>query len=365
MSRESTVTERSAGGARIAALAGAGLAAGVVAQRRRTRALARDDEYRALTAPLGGDRLEVVSSDGTRLHALSFAGSETGCPATVVLAHGWTERLSLWSRVIAGLRDRGLRVVAYDLRGHGSSELAADGDYAIERFGEDVEAVLLAAGGPASQTVVVGHSLGGMSIAAWAARHDVRERVAGALITNAGVDDLIGGALVFGALGSALSPRWLSRGLLSSSVPLPPLSTPIGQATIRRIAFGSDATRAQVAFYERMLIETPASVRAATGIALSDLDLRSALARLTVSTVVIAGDEDRLTPPAHSQRIAAALPDPAGLIVLERTGHMSPLERPREVAEAVATLTESVVGADAATLTESIVGADAATPTAA
>jgi pimeloyl-ACP methyl ester carboxylesterase len=62
---------------------------------------------------------------------------------------------------------------------------------------------------------------------------------------------------------------------------------------------------------------------------------------------VIAGDRDRLTPPAHSERIVAALPDPAGLIVLERTGHMLPLERPREVAEAIAALTESVLGAEA------------------
>jgi pimeloyl-ACP methyl ester carboxylesterase len=173
----------------------------------------------------------------------------------------------------------------------------------------------------------------------------VRERAAGAAITNVGVDDLIGGALVFGALGSLLSPQWLGRALLGSGAPLPPLSTPVGQATIRYLAFGPDATNADVAFYERMLIETPASVRAATGIALSDLDLRSALARLAVPTVVIAGAQDRLTPPAHSRRIAAALPEPAGLIVLQRTGHMAPLERPREVADAIATLAETVVGA--------------------
>ena len=133
-----------------------------------------------------------------------------------MLAHGWTERLTLWGPVIALLRGRGMRVVAYDLRGHGSSELAADGDYAIERFGDDVEAVLRATGAPACETIVAGHSLGGMSIAAWAVGHDVGERVAGAVILNAGLDDLIGGALVFGELGTVLSPRWLGRALLGS-----------------------------------------------------------------------------------------------------------------------------------------------------
>jgi pimeloyl-ACP methyl ester carboxylesterase len=352
MSRESPVTKRSAGGARAAALAGAGiatgLAAGVVAQRRRMRALAGDDDYRALTAPLGGDRLPVISADATRLHALSFdADPGTAAGVTVVLAHGWTEALTMWGPVIARLRRRGMRVVAYDLRGHGASGLAVDDDYSIERFGEDVEAVLRATGGAGAATVVVGHSLGGMSIAAWAAAHDVRERVAGAVIANAGVDDLIGGALVFGALGRLLSPRWLGRTLLGFPAPLPPLSTPLGQATIRHAAFGPSATTAQVAFYEQMLMRTPAGVRAATGIALSELDLTAALARLTVPTVVIAGDQDLLTPPAHSERIVAALPDPADLIVLEQTGHMSPLERPDEVADAITALTESVTAARA------------------
>jgi pimeloyl-ACP methyl ester carboxylesterase len=346
MSRQSTVSKRSAG---IAAAAGAGvaagLAAGVVVQRRRMREVSRDPDYLALTAPLGGEQLPVVSADGTRLYARAFDGAG----ATVVLAHGWTERLTLWGPVIAMLRRRGLRVVAYDLRGHGRSQAAADGDYSIERFGDDVEAVLAAAGSAADDTVVVGHSLGGMSIVAWAARHEVSDRVAGAAMTNAGVDDLIGGALVLGELGKWVNPRWLGRALLGSSAPMVPLSTPLQDAAIRYVAFGPSATRGQIAFYERMLMDTPPGARAATGLALSDLDLGSALARLAVPTLVIAGDRDRLTPAAHSQRIVRALPDPAGLIVLKDTGHMSPLERPREVADAIADLTNTVTRVAATT----------------
>ena len=83
--------------------------------------------------------LSVRSADGTALHAEAF-GPEDG--ATVVLAHGWTETLSFWTYVIERLSQRGLRVVAYDLRGHGRSEPAAAHDYEMERFGEDLEAVL-------------------------------------------------------------------------------------------------------------------------------------------------------------------------------------------------------------------------------
>ena len=338
----------------MAALAGAGLAAGVaaagfLAQRRRVRALARDPEYLRLIEPLGGTELPVVSADGTRLHAIVLEPEPgTAGAATVVLAHGWTEQLGFWGPVIRRLRDRGLRIVAYDLRGHGASAPAAGGDYGIERFGEDVEAVLAAADAAAGALIVAGHSLGGISIAAWAADHDVSARIAGAALVNTGVDDLIGGALVLGEIGKRLNPRWLSRAVLGSSAPLPPLSTPVDQAVIRHMAFGPTASTAQVAFYQGMLMRTPGNVRAASGLALSDLHLGSALAKLTVPTLVIAGDRDRLTPPEHSRRIAAALPSLARLLELERTGHMAPLERPAEVAEAIAALVTTVVGAPAA-----------------
>jgi pimeloyl-ACP methyl ester carboxylesterase len=328
------------------ALAGAGVAAGVAAGvlAQRSRAIARDPEYRQLTEPLGGTELPLVSADGTRLHAIVLEPEpRTAGVATVVLAHGWTEQLSFWGPVIRHLRGRGLRIVAYDLRGHGSSSPAARGDYSIERFGDDLEAVLAAADAPAGATIAAGHSLGGISIAAWAADHDVPARIAGAALVNTGVDDLIGGALVLGELGKRLNPRWLSRAVLGSSAPLPPLSTPFEQAVIRYTAFGPTATTAQVAFYERMLMHTPASVRAATGLALSDLHLGSALAKLTVPTLVISGDRDRLTPPDHSRRIAEALPSLARLLELERTGHMAPLERPGEVANAIAALVATVV----------------------
>jgi pimeloyl-ACP methyl ester carboxylesterase len=353
MSSDTADRRRSGRGTRTAALAGAGVAAGlaaagVLAQRRHTRALARDPEYLRLIEPLGGTELSLVSADGTRLHAIVLEPEPgTAATATVVLAHGWTEQLNFWGPVIRRLRRRGLRIVAYDLRGHGSSGPAAGGDYSIERFGEDVEAVLAAADAPAGGLIVAGHSLGGISIAAWAADHDVPARIAGAALLNTGVDDLIGGALVLGEIGKRLNPRWLSRAILGSSAPLPPLSTPVEQAVIRHTAFGPTASTAQVAFYERMLMQTPASVRAASGIALSDLHLGSALAKLTVPTLVIAGDRDRLTPPNHSRRIAEALPSLARLLELQRTGHMAPLERPAEVADAIAALVTTVVAAPA------------------
>jgi pimeloyl-ACP methyl ester carboxylesterase len=188
-----------------------------------------------------------------------------------------------------------------------------------------------------------------MSIVAWAGAHDVAVHADAAALVNTGLGDLVAGSLLFGELARWMNHPRLSRAVLGFGAPLVPFSSPVSQALIRYAAFGPSATDGDVAFYERMLIDCPADVRAACGVALSDLDLWSAVAGLTVPTLVVAGDRDRLTPPEHGRRIAEALPHPAGLIVLEQTGHMSPLERPGELAEALDELIDGAAStADAA-----------------
>ena len=328
-----TWTWTAAGGA---ALAGAAVA-GTAAQRRHMQRIEADPEQARLTDPPSGRPLSVGSADGTTLHAEVF-GSEDG--ATVVLAHGWTETLSFWTYVIERLSQRGLRVVAYDQRGHGRSEPAAEHDYEMERFGQDLEAVLDACLRDGERAIVAGHSLGAMSIAAWADDHDVQRRARGAALINAGVDDLIAQQLILPlpAFAQAVNKVIAVRGFLGSRTPLPRVSTPASHAAIRYLAFGPEATPAQVAFYERMLVATPPDARASIGIAMSAMDLRDALRCLTIPTVVIAGEDDRLTPPSHSRRIAEMLPVLDRLIVLPDTGHMAPLERPAELARAIAEL---------------------------
>ena len=72
-------------------------------------------------------------------------------------------------------------------------------------------------------------------------------------------------------------------------------------------------------------------------------DSRATLATIQCPTVVVCGREDEITPLALSEEMAAAIPD-ARLVVVERCGHMSTLERPKEVTQA---LTEWLTTADA------------------
>lgn len=311
--------------------AGAGLG---LAQRRHLRGIAADPTNERLSAPPRGRATSATSADGTRLHIECFGEEEA---PTILLAHGWTEQVAYWTLVIPRLTAGGLRVAAYDLRGHGDSDAAVDGDYSLTRFGEDLQAVIEAVCPTSERPLVAGHSLGAMSIVAWAEHHAVPERIRGAALLNTGVGSLLTESLLVPVpwLAAALNRTPLARGVLTARGGVPKFSTPLSSALIRYTAFGPDATPAQVAFYERMLVACPPDVRSDVALALTEMELHHAIPRLTVPTLVMAGADDRLTPPGHAHRIAEALPDLEALIVLPDTGHMGPVERPAEVAEAL------------------------------
>ncbi len=312
----------------------------------RWRALARADERAVLTdaertalfTPLeGGERVPVVSADGTVLHAELFGPPDA---PTIVLVHGWVCSLEMWQYQI---RDLGHdhRLVAYDLRGHAGSAPAGNGEYSMDALAADLDAVLATCVPEGRRAVVVGHSMGAMSVVAWAGahRHEVERRLAGAVLLNTGVERLIAEArvVVTAAALSRLKHRLGSR-LLDLPLPAPSRASPLVRRVVRYLAMSSRATPAQVAFCERMFLRCRPDVRAAFGATLAGVDLVSALGALVVPTVVVAGELDRLTPPVHARAMVKALPD-AELVELAATGHTSPLEAHAEVTELVRALT--------------------------
>ncbi|MFC5031848.1 alpha/beta fold hydrolase [Streptomyces sp. DSM 41987] len=78
----------------------------------------------------------------------------------LVLLHGGGQTRHAWGRTGPRLAALGWRVIAPDLRGHGTSEWSADGDYDLDLFAEDVRALVAEVG---DRPVLVGASLGGLS----------------------------------------------------------------------------------------------------------------------------------------------------------------------------------------------------------
>ncbi|MFE1173754.1 alpha/beta fold hydrolase [Streptomyces sp. NPDC058773] len=87
-----------------------------------------------------------------QLHTHEWGAGER----VAVLVHGLMSDHRTWYRVAPALVDRGYRVVAVDLRGHGRSPR---GEYGAELFAEDLVETL-----PASPEVVIGHSLGALAL---------------------------------------------------------------------------------------------------------------------------------------------------------------------------------------------------------
>ena len=322
-------------GRRVVVAAGAAgltsVLAGVVVERRDRRAITADPAHAELAEPLAGRRLAVVTDDGTVLHA-EVHGPDDGIP--FVLVHGWMCTSAVWRHQIRGLSAR-CRVIAYDQRGHGRSSPAAGGDYSGDALAADLDAVLRQAVPAGEAAVVAGHSMGAMAAVAWAAahRHEVGGRLAAVALVNTGVEDLILRSTIIPFPAALTTVRaTVGERILAAPLPLPASTNPVLTRLVRAVALGPSASPAQVAFCTEMLLDTPTGVRAAFGATLSTFDLAHGLPALSVPTVVIAGEYDRLTPPVHARAIAAEVPG-ATLVELAGAGHMAPIEAHHEVTD--------------------------------
>jgi pimeloyl-ACP methyl ester carboxylesterase len=107
--------------------------------------------------PASPERVELTGRDGNRL-AADVAGPPAGPP--VMLYHGGGQTRHSWGSTLSALGARGWRAYAVDLRGHGESDWATDGDYSLDAFAGDV---LAAAASLGATPALVGASLGGLA----------------------------------------------------------------------------------------------------------------------------------------------------------------------------------------------------------
>jgi pimeloyl-ACP methyl ester carboxylesterase len=99
----------------------------------------------------------------------------------VVFVHAFGGNTTHWAAQLEHLRKK-RRTVAFDLRGHGLSEPATNGDYGMESMAGDIDAVVNKIGLQAF--ILVGHSMGGSVVIAYAGLHP--ERVAGLVLVDTG-----------------------------------------------------------------------------------------------------------------------------------------------------------------------------------
>ncbi|MFF4491141.1 alpha/beta fold hydrolase [Streptomyces sp. NPDC001544] len=291
--------------------------------------------------PTPGRVLTAVSADGARLH-VEVHGPEDAPP--VVLAHGWTCSTAFWAAQIRELAvDH--RVIAYDQRGHGRSP--ASPACTAEALADDLEAVLARTLAPGEKAVVVGHSMGGMTVLAASGRALFREHAAAVLLCSTGSSRLVAESLVV-PLRAGRVRAWLTGRILGSRAPLGPV-TPLAQAVLKYATMGAGSAPHMVEACARIVHACPRAVRHSWARMLDTLDLDHGVRELRVPAVVVVGTADRMTPPVHARSLVAALPHCVGSDELAGVGHMTPVEAPelvtgriRELVRAYVTVTDTI-----------------------
>ncbi|MGB8650567.1 MAG: alpha/beta hydrolase [Mycobacteriales bacterium] len=324
----------------IGGIAGAvtvGAAAGLAAERYaigRSR-LAPDPERDEPFFRLPSDRVRrVVADDGVPLHVEEVGPERAG--VTVVFCHGYTEQLAVWHYQRQALAAEGLgKLVFWDQRSHGRSGRSAHEHATIDWLGRDLRAVLDACA-PTGRVVLVGHSMGGMTIMALAEQHPelFGGRVVGVALISTSTGRLasvtFGLPAAFSGVNRVVLP-WVTRGMRGRPEVFERgrrLGTDLAFLATRRGAFGStDVSPALVELVEKMVADTPVDVIAEFYDTFVNHDKLAALAVLSkVETLVLVGSKDVVTPVEHSRTIAAEVPE-AQLVVVEGAGHMVQLER--------------------------------------
>jgi pimeloyl-ACP methyl ester carboxylesterase len=297
----------------------------------------------------------VVADDGVRLYVEEVG--PTTAPVTIVFPHGWTLRMGSWHFQRLGLRGPGFgtgagttaRLVFYDQRSHGKSGRAPEGHSTMEHLASDLRQVLATAA-PTGPIALIGHSMGGMAILTFAAADPefFAERVVGVGLLCTGATYLAESPLnqlfviranpVVRAVTSVAArfPAVFERGRATNRDAVWLLTRTLGFAR-------KDVSGRLVDYLDEMISGTPVDVIAEYAPTLFAYDQAAAVPALAgIPTVIVAGDQDRMTPLARSQAIADVLPD-AEFVVAPGSGHLALMEDPELINDALRRMLERSV----------------------
>lgn len=258
----------------------------------------------------------IATGDGVRI-AYRFDGGQD--KPVLLLSNSIGTDLSMWDGQVPALTEH-FRVLRYDARGHGASDVPS-GPYSLDRLGRDVVELLDAL--DLRRVHVLGLSLGGI-VAQWLGIH-VPERVDRLVLSNTAA-----------YLGP---PRQWDRPI-AELLEAPDMGATaemfLGNWFPARMLQGDDEV---VEGFRRTLLATRREGVAGSWAAVRDYDLRRTATLIPNPTLVIAGEHDTVTSARHGEELAAVVPG-ARFTVLP-TVHMANVERPTEFLDAVLTfLTE-------------------------
>lgn len=257
----------------------------------------------------------------------------------VVFVHGWGLDSNEW--VYAKRELGGYRLITWDLPGLGKSTRPTDRDWSLQKLAQHLDAVIGAAGN--KPVALVGHSIGVMIILTYC---KLFPEALGTRVHR----------LVL-AHGTYTNPvKTTSKASLYTALQKPVLEplchlmvwlAPLVQAlnwlsyvngsahrSTERDSFSGKETRGQLDFLTRYYCKAPPDVVGRGMLAMFEYDATSALKRITIPTLVVAGDQDATCTPEASHHMAAEIPG-AELVALSEAKHCGLFEHHEQFHEAL------------------------------
>jgi pimeloyl-ACP methyl ester carboxylesterase len=293
----------------------------------------------------------VTAADGTELHVEIVEPAEPTDKPTIVFVHGFALDMGTFYFQRNMFTERGdHRLVFYDQPGHGRSSKLRSGNYDIATLGESLAAVLDTIV-PDGHIILVGHSMGGMTIMSFAEKYPewFGSRVTGVVLISTSARLVDRAKLALPSLVARASapffPLWGTAAHLGGNVIERArfASSDLAWLLTRRYGFGdAKPSPSLVSFVEGMNSKTSVETLTKYLNTLYNHNRYPALAALRgVPVLVIVGDKDYLTPVSHSQEIINRLPD-ARLVTIENSGHVVMLEKADEVNAAILPFVEKI-----------------------
>lgn len=339
--------------------AAAGVALGIAAERAIVRRAQRGNPDPYAEEPFGqlsyDESLTIAAPDGTPVYAEIVEPSDgialelspaRGSPPepTLVFVHGFCLQLGTFHFQRKELTRRGdWRAVYYDQPGHGRSGSLSNGEYALSALGDALKSVIEQTV-PQGPVVLVGHSMGGMTVLAFAERYPdfFAERVAGVVLIASSAGRLEASALavpeLISRVGRPLLPLVNGATRLTGGVVdrARRASSDLAWLLTRRYGFGGpNPSPALVSYVEKMNSQTPTETVARYLRTLYRHAGYPGLEALRDQPVLlICGDRDPITPVAESEEMKQRLPN-AELVVVPDSGHMVLMEHADRVNEAM------------------------------
>jgi 3-oxoadipate enol-lactonase len=245
--------------------------------------------------------------------ALRLAYDHAGAGDTVVFLHGIGGNARNWHRQLTALADR-YRAVAWDARGYGNSD-DYDGPLDFGDFAHDLARLLDHL--EVERAHLCGLSMGGRIILDFHDRYP--QRIASLVL----VDTFPGFDASFTQAGRERFVRERRQPLIEGKEPAD-IAPAVAKSLVSPHAPQSvvdELVASMSALHKDSYIKTIEGMTMYLPV--------TDVATIAVPVQIIVGEDDKLTPVKVSQQMAAAIPD-ARLLVMERTGHLSNLERPAE-----------------------------------